>query len=128
MKNLLEIAKIFVLALLVIVPAKVSAIDYYVGNYSDGSKAYLMTETVKKIGKNPEFHYGRYYYDYEYEVVVKAVYRNSSVKYINYTINPDPELEVTKNGKFYNNQECRRLFGEGTVERNMANYLTRNFG
>ena len=28
MKNLLEIAKIFVLALLVIIPAKVSAVDY----------------------------------------------------------------------------------------------------
>ena len=51
MKNLLEIAKIFVLALLVIIPAKVSAVDYYVGNYSDGSKAYLMTETVKKLVK-----------------------------------------------------------------------------
>ena len=90
MKNLLEIAKIFVLELLVIIPAKVSAVDYYVGNYSDGSTAYLMTETIER-------HY-EIYSDgtgmSEYFFKVKAVYKNSNkINYISYRMMADPHFE-----------------------------------
>ena len=102
--------------------ANCSAVDYYVGNYK-GAEKYLMTETIQKVATNYSDDTGTE----DFYFKVKAVSKNSSIKYINYIFNPDPELEVTKNGKFYNNIECRRLFGEGTVERNIINYLTRNF-
>ena len=118
MKNLLEIAKIFVLALVVIIPAKVSAVDYYVGDYSDGSKAYLMTETI-------EHHYEIYSDGTglgEYFFKVKAVYKNSNrIEYISYRMMIDPHFEFTKNGNHYGFKEAEKY--AGIVERNLGNYI-----
>ena len=119
MKNLLEIAKIFVLALLVIVPAKVSAVDYYVGNYK-GAEKYLMTETIER-------HY-EIYSDgtgmSEYFFKVKAVYKNSNkINYISYRMMADPHFEFTKNGSHYGFRDAEIY--AGTVEKNLVNYIVR---
>jgi len=119
MKNLLEIAKIFVLALLIIIPAKVSAVDYYVGNYSDGSKAYLMTETIEEHETIYSDHTGLS----EYFFTVKAVYKNE-VKYISYRMMNDPHFEFTKNGTLYGFRVAEKH--AGTVEKNLSNYIDRN--
>lgn len=52
MKNFCETAKIFIICLIfssmMIFSENCQAEDYYVGNYSDGAKAYLMTDTIIK--------------------------------------------------------------------------------
>ena len=47
------------------------ATDYYVGNFRDGNKAYVVTESIK----NPDYH--------DYKCTVKAVKGNNSF-YIDY--------------------------------------------
>ena len=114
MKNLLEIAKIFVLALLVIIPAKVSAVDYYVGNYK-GAEKYLMTETIQVF---------RYTDSVDFYFKVKSVYK-TSVQIDDYhcdfpsgvgffEVNGRPRKRV-RNDEHY------------VIERNIIDYLVKNF-
>ena len=52
MKKFCEVVKVFVVGLIyssiMIFSTNCQAVDYYVGNYSDGAKAYLMTESIQK--------------------------------------------------------------------------------
>ena len=118
MKNLLEIAKIFVLALLVIIPAKVSAVDYYVGSYK-GAEKYLMTETIQVIEKN----FSDYTSTTDFYFKVKAVYKNL-VQIDDYHCNFPSGV-----GFFYvNGRRVDRSDSEHTkIESNIVDYLTKNF-
>lgn len=49
--------------------SKAEATDIYVGTYDDGSKAYLMTETIRELKKDESI----------YNCTVKAVYNNSEI-------------------------------------------------
>ena len=115
MKNFIS-ALTFTLAVVVFFPTMTcEATDYYIGVYDDGSEAYLMTETIKDRSE----------YDYlEYSLQVKAVYNSSSVKYVDYIIEAGPVFEVTKNGKYYSFRQVDKIFPEGTVERNILQFLT----
>ena len=113
MKNLLEIAKIFVLALLVIIPAKVSAGDYYVGNYK-GAEKYLMTETIQVF---------RYTDSVDFYFKVKSVYK-TSVQIDDY------HCDFPSGVGFFevNGRRVGRFDSEHSIiERNIIDYLDKNF-
>ena len=119
MKKLVKMVKIFILSIvlaMMMIPAMTcQAVDRYMGTYDDGAKAYVMTETIRRLRNGESI----------YNCTVKAVYSNSNFEYIYYTIQTDPHMEVTKNGRFYDFDECRKKFGIGTVEDNIANYIVR---
>ena len=118
MKNLLEIAKIFVLALLVIIPAKVSAADYYVGNYK-GAEKYLMTETIQKVETN----YSDNTSVIDFYFKVKAVYKNS-VQIDDYHCDfPSGVGFFEVNGRKVGRSDSKHSI----IERNIIDYLVKNF-
>ena len=113
MKSLLEIAKIFVLALLVIIPAKVSAADYYVGNYK-GAEKYLMTETIQVF---------RYTDSVDFYFKVKAVYKDS-VQIDDYHCDfPSGVGFFEVNGRKVGRSDSKHSI----IERNIIDYLVKNF-
>ena len=118
MKNLLDFAKIFVLALLVIIPAKVSAADYYVGNYK-GAEKYLMTETIQVFRENFSDHTS--VIDFYFKV--KAVYKDS-VQIDDY------HCDFPSGVGFFevNGRRVGRFDREHSIiESNIVDYLTKNF-
>ncbi len=119
----------FALAVAIFLPSmNCEALDYYVGNYDDGSKAYLMTDTIKKVVTGEEWHNGRKYYAFEYECTIKAVYSNSSIIHISYVVIPDPELWIVKDGKRFTRDEMKRIWNNhNSVEYRIYDYLKNEY-
>ena len=90
--------------------ANCSAVDYYVGNYDDGSKAYLMTEIILRHDVTATD--GTGYVEFTFKV--KAVYSNS-VKIDNY------HFDVM--GGIFKVNEKVKLQKWNTVESNIYRYL-----
>ena len=96
--------------------ANCSAADYYVGNYSDGAKAYLMTGTILRHDITATDGTG----SLEYTFKVKAVYSN-------YSRIDDYKFDAV-GGYFYINGKRRtgkRENGEywSEVEKNIVKYI-----
>lgn len=122
MKNFCNSLKTFIIGLifssLMIFSSNCSAVDYYVGNYK-GAEKYLMTETVQKVRTN--YNDGTAVIDFYFKV--KAVYKNS-VQIDNYHCDfPSGIGFFEVNGR----RVDRRDSEHSVIERNIIDYLTKNF-
>ena len=99
------------------------AADFYLGNYSDGTTAYLMTDSVK------ESVYNRDEGGEMYDCWVKIVDPNAAdYDTIHYTITYFQVLTMTRDGNnLYTLKTQSAFFENNPVERNLVEYINRHY-
>lgn len=107
------------LAMLVGAQCRMEAADFYLGNYMDGTTAYLMTESIK------ESVYDRDEGGERYDCWVKIV-NPKEVDYetTHYTITYFQVLSMERDGKnLYYLRNQKEFFDNNPVERNLVSYI-----
>ena len=118
MKKILAVAAL-VLGIFIAQISQAEAADVYVGTYSSGYKAYLMTETIRIERKD--------YMDYRCRV--KAV-NGSDVIYVDYSFWEDRQRRVIEH--FKNSQGYSGMFTVADangfyIEYNIDDYVSKNY-
>ncbi len=111
------------LAMLVGAQCRMEAADFYLGNYMDGTTAYLMTESIK------ESVYDRDEGGERYDCWVKIV-NPKEVDYetTHYTITYFQVLSMERDGKnLYYLRNQKEFFDNNPVERNLVSYINRHY-
>ena len=96
MKKFLTMAVIVMSVFILQIP-QVAAYDYFVGTYSSGYKAYLMTETIRLQSRDRM----------DYTCRVKALYGNDVI-YVDYTFWEDRQRTIVEH--FKNSQDYSGMF------------------
>ena len=114
---------LMVLALVLGAQSRMEAADFYLGDYPDGTTAYLMTDSVK------ESVYDREEGGERYDCWVKIVNpKDVDYETTHYTITYFQVLSMTRDGNvLYTLRTQQEFFENHPVERNLVSYINRHY-
>ena len=125
MKNLSNIRKLlFLLTFMffsISFQVHTEAADFYLGEYSDGNTAYLMTESVREM---PDYKGGEYYVCY-----VKIVIPNAAdYETTQYNIGYNQVISMQRDGEYlFTLRTMQNFFDTHPVEKNLLSYINKHY-
>ena len=125
MGRCMNVMAVFLMALALVlgVQSRMEAADFYLGDYPDGTTAYLMTDSVK------ESVYDREEGGERYDCWVKIVNpKDVDYETTHYTITYFQVLSMTRDGNvLYTLRTQQKFFENHPVERNLVGYINRHY-